>query len=143
MLMDASAVIEWLAGGRGAAFIEPFFATDTCMCAVNLGEVLYKAQSLELGLEVDVRQGIDELGIVVVDLAARHATRFPELRRADLAAQRRRRDGRLPTKRLSLADLCCLSVALVEQWRVLTGDSYWTELELPIDVVDYRNPPAA
>jgi PIN domain nuclease of toxin-antitoxin system len=44
---------------------------------------------------------------------------------------------------LSLADICCLSVALTEQWRVLMGDSYWTELGLALDIIDYRNPPVS
>jgi PIN domain nuclease of toxin-antitoxin system len=138
VLLDASAVIEWLVGASGASFIEPFLDSDARICAVNLGEVLYKADSVELGLELDVRHGIDDLGIVVVDLGSRHAERFAELKRADATAQRMRRGRRLLHKRLSLADICCLSVALVENWRVLTGDSYWTELGLPLDIIDYR-----
>jgi PIN domain nuclease of toxin-antitoxin system len=143
VLLDASAVLEWLVGAPDASFVEPFLDAEARICAVNLGEVLYRADSVELGLELDVRQGIDELGIAVVDLGARHAERFAELKRADAGAQRIRQGRDLPNKRLSLADICCLSVALEENWRVLTGDSYWTELGLPLDIIDYRNPPAA
>jgi PIN domain nuclease of toxin-antitoxin system len=138
VLLDASAVIEWLVGAAGASFIEPFLDGNARICGVSLGEVLYKADSVELGLQLDVRHGIDELGIVVVDLGSRHAERFAELKRADATAHRLRRERQLPHKRLSLADICCLSVALVENWRVLTGDSYWTELDLSLEVIDYR-----
>jgi PIN domain nuclease of toxin-antitoxin system len=140
VLLDASAVIEWLVGAAGAAFVEPFL-DDARICAVNLGEVFYKAASVEAGLELDVGQGLNELGIEVVDLASRHAERFTELKRADALAQRTRREKKRPKARLSLADICCLSVALEEQWSVLTGDSYWTELGLPIEIIDYRKPP--
>jgi ribonuclease VapC len=143
VLLDASAVIEWLVGDPGAAFIEPFLDAEAKICAVNFGEVRYKAASIEQGLDAEVAQSLDELGIEIIDLSERHAQRFAELKRADAAAQRLRRDRKEAPKRLSLADICCLSVALAEQWRVLTGDSYWTELGLPLDIIDYRNPPVS
>jgi ribonuclease VapC len=142
VLLDASAVIEWLVGDPGAFFIEPFLDEDAKICAVNFGEVLYKAASIEAGLDADVTQGLDELGVEIIDLGERHAHHFAELKRADAAAQKRLRARKAAPKRLSLADICCLSVALSEQWRVLTGDSYWTELSLPLDIIDYRNQPA-
>ena len=140
VLVDASAVLEWLVGAAGASFIEPFLDAEARICAVDLGEVLYKAESVDVGLDLDVRQGLEELGIEVIDLGSRHAERFAELKRADAAAQHLRRERKLPKKRLSLADICCLSVAMVEHWRVLTGDSYWTELGLQLEIIDYRNP---
>jgi PIN domain nuclease of toxin-antitoxin system len=142
VLLDASAVIEWLIGGPGASFIEPFLDAEAKICAVNLGEVLYKAASLEQGLDAEVVQSLEELGVEIIDLSQRHAQRFAELKAADAAAQRHRRDRKEGPKRLSLADICCLSVALAEQWRVLTGDSYWTELGVPLDIIDYRAQPA-
>jgi PIN domain nuclease of toxin-antitoxin system len=41
---------------------------------------------------------------------------------------------------LSLADLCCLALAYETRATVVTGDRHWLSLDLPIQVVDFRDP---
>ncbi len=59
-------------------------------------------------------------GVTVVPFTLQHADRVADLRRIDLEYRRRHR-----SHALSLGDLCCLAVALVGDYEVLTADRHW------------------
>lgn len=136
VLLDASAILAWLHNEDGADVVDPFLMSGSGITSVNLGEVLYKVATAgdDPGALYD---DLVELGIEIVPFDAGAARRFPDLKELDRTVNSTRKKGR-PKQQLSLADLCCLATALELNAKVITGDRYWTELPLALDIVDYN-----
>jgi ribonuclease VapC len=141
VVLDASAVLSWLAAEPGEEYVDPLL-DGGLISAVNLGEVLYKVA--EHGSDpTEIAEDLAGYGLRAVPFSAAHAAFLPALREADRATRpepasgARRRGVRAS---LSLADLCCLALACEQQATVVTGDRHWLALELPVPVVDFRDP---
>ena len=141
-VLDASAVLTWLAAEPGEDFIDPLL-DGGLISAVNLGEVLYKVA--EHGSDPG-RTAADLVGYGLrsVPFTAAHAALLPALREADRLARGNGPPARRRTARrsLSLADMCCLALAWEAGAPAVTGDRHWLALDLPVAVVDFRDPTA-
>ncbi len=141
-VIDASAVLVWLAGDAGADVVDPLIVGGL-LSSVNLGEVLYKVQ--DFGSDpTDTERDLAELGLEMVDFTPAMAGRFPELKAADKRRLSEQKAAGLPKgkiKRLSLADMACLALALERSATVVTGDRHWGTLGLDLDVLDYHRRP--
>lgn len=141
VVLDASAVLTWLAAEPGEEYVDPLL-DGGLISAVNLGEVLYKVA--EHGSDpAEIAEDLMGYGLRTVPFSATQAALLPALRVADRSA----RVGAFPGRQrrgvrhsLSLADLCCLALACERQATVVTGDRHWLTLDLPIPVVDFRDP---
>ena len=141
VLVDASFVLAVLDGDEMAGRFADVM-TRAVITAVNLGEVLYKDESVAGLPPAEVAPGLRATGLVTLPVTEAVAVRFTDLRALD-AKVRRRRKGR--ARSLSLADLCCLGHAWEHGLPVLTGDKHWlavVEAGLPVPVVDFRDPDA-
>lgn len=143
VVLDASAVLTWLAAEPGEQYIDPLL-DGGLISAVNLGEVLYKVA--EHGSDPgEIAEDLAGYGLRTVPFSAAQAGLLPALRNADRATRPEpvpgtRRRGVRPS--LSLADLCCLALACEQQATVVTGDRHWLALDLPVLVIDFRDPGA-
>ena len=139
--LDASAVLAFLGREEGWEYVDPLL-DGGLVSAVNLGEVLCKAAQ-DGSDPTGTAEDLIGYGLRVVPFTAAHAARLPALREADRLA----RNGDRPVRRkagrrsLSLADLCCLALAWESGAAAVTGDRHWLGLDLPVTVVDYRDPP--
>jgi ribonuclease VapC len=139
VVLDASAVLAWRDGdARAVDLVDPVL-DGSLLSAVNGAEVRYRAA--ETGDDPDgLIADLVALGVQLVAFDDAQARHLPELRAIDRAARQTR--GRSATSgRLSLADLCCLGLAVTRDATVITGDAHWSRLiqhGLPVQVVDYR-----
>jgi PIN domain nuclease of toxin-antitoxin system len=138
VVLDASAVLAWRDREPGALDVVDPLLSSALVCAVNGGEIRYKAA--ETGDDPDALVAdLVALGVEFVPFTDRQARHLPGLRELDRAAREGRRGGK--PGRLSLADLCCLALAVEIGARVVTGDQHWTRLVahgLAVTVTDYR-----
>lgn len=146
LLVDASFVLALLDADSDAVRFADVLSRSV-ITAVNLGEVLYKVESVA-GLPPDeVATGLLAAGLHVDPVDTADALRFAELKRLDVTlrtAARGRGSGDRGKKRsLSLADLCCLAHAAQHEMPVLTGDRHWlvvADAGLSVHVIDFRDP---
>jgi PIN domain nuclease of toxin-antitoxin system len=119
IILDSSAALAFFTGEPGGADIPRY--KSSLICAVNYAEIVGRLTDWGLdGASVDstlkrIRFQIEP---------------FDEYR-ALLAAHLRRDPS---TRRLSLGDRACLSLALRSGLPVLTADRAWAELEVGVDV---------
>jgi PIN domain nuclease of toxin-antitoxin system len=130
-ILDASAVLAWLAEEPGQEHVEAALDAGPCrISAVNLCEVLGKLCERKMPIE-EARMAVEDLGLVVVAFEAEAAA---------LAAALRIRTKPIGA---SLGDRACL--ALAEQLRceklaptVYTAESAWARLDWPFRIVVIR-----
>jgi ribonuclease VapC len=137
VVLDASAVLTWLAAEPGEAYVDPLLEGGL-ISAVNLGEVLYKVA--EHGSDpAEIAEDLAGYGLRTIPFTPSQAALLPTLRATDRLArgESRRRGVR---HSLSLADLCCLALACELGAPVVTGDRHWLSLDLPVPVIDFRDP---
>ena len=139
VVLDTSALLAWRDTENGSDIVEAVLDT-AIINTVILGELHYKLAEFgddPAAFEEDIRA----LGVRVTDFTAAEAALFPLLKERDAAARQKQREAGTPartTSRLSLGDICCLATAIHYKAEVITGDMYWTEIDLPISVTVYR-----
>ncbi|HVF20347.1 MAG TPA: type II toxin-antitoxin system VapC family toxin [Mycobacteriales bacterium] len=119
-VIDASAVLALIYGEPGVDVVAAALATSS-LSAVNLAEVVGKL--IDRGADVhSLMYMLESTGVEVRPLTADGAL---------LAGALRSIEG---GTKLSLADRCCLALALSSGEPVLTADRAWTKLDLAVDV---------
>ncbi|PHY17272.1 type II toxin-antitoxin system VapC family toxin [Caulobacter sp. BP25] len=124
IVADASAILAlvFMETGRDHVAIA---LPGAAISAVNLAEVMSKM--LDKGLSPEqVRSQLNDLALIVVDFDQDLALRTALLRKAT------RHKG------LSLGDRACLALAIREKLPVMTADTAWSDLDLPVEVVLIR-----
>ncbi|MGH9056846.1 MAG: PIN domain-containing protein [Acidimicrobiales bacterium] len=140
LLVDASFVIA-VAGRDPSANRFRSVLSRSSIVDVNLGEVFYKLDAVIPWR--DVASALATEGVEVLATGPAGAARFVELKATDLVSrEKQRRSGVAESKikSLSLADIACLSTALVRDSPVLTGDTHWQSLGLALSIYDYHDP---
>jgi ribonuclease VapC len=119
-IVDASALLAILQDEDGANYAAARLR-GALLSSVNFAEVLAKASDREIARDA-VELLLTNLQIVVVP--------FGHLQ-AELSA-----DLRVSTryKNVSLADRACLALAIEHDAPVLSADTKWVELGLPVDI---------
>lgn len=124
-LLDASALLAWLNGERGADEVEPLL-DRSAISTVNLSETIQK--SLDRGVDVKgLRADLEALGILLVPF---------EVEDAESAAALW-----MGTKELglSLGDRACLAIALRFDLPAVTADKVWANIADPdVKIVTIR-----
>lgn len=128
-VLDASALLALLLGEPGADHVRAR-RVGAVISAVNYAEVLARTASLCGSLEV-ARRWVDRQEVSVAPLDRDQAAVAASLVAAGKPLG------------LSLADRCCLALALTRKLPVLTADRAWTHLDLGIQVKFIRSPAAA
>ena len=125
-VLDASAVLAFLHGERGADVVSDVLADVSVVSAANWAEVLSKfsyegedPDAIAEGLESEgaLFSGLEVLPVTAVD--ARMIARLRPLTRSG---------------GLSLGDRACLALALRLGYGVLTADRQWASLALGIEI---------
>jgi ribonuclease VapC len=124
VVLDASALLAVLLGEPGA---ETVIARrhGAVMSAVNYSEVVARTTELCGSLE-EAKRRVDRQEIAVIPLDQTMAAVAAALRAAT-------RDFGV-----SLADRCCLALALTKNVPVLTGDRKWREFDVGVAVELFR-----
>jgi ribonuclease VapC len=129
-LLDASALVAWLKGERGADAIDRLIAV-CAISSVNLAESLEHASGTAWR-QVDTIADLRACGLAVLPFEADDAAHVPIVRRAGRALSKVR------TNALSLGDCCCIATARRHGIPVITGDAAWTALDLGVMVHLFR-----
>lgn len=124
VVVDASAVLAVVFQERGRDSVAPALP-GASISAVNLAEVMSKMLDRGLSPERIDRQ-LDELSLAVADFDRNLAIQAALLRKIT------------SHKGLSLGDRACLALAMREKRPVLTADTAWSDLDLPVQVVLIR-----
>ncbi len=124
VVMDASAILALAFRERGQDHVAVALP-GAAISAVNLTEVMSKM--LDSGLSFDqVDRQLNDFALTVVDFDQGLAIQAGLLRKTT------RHKG------LSLGDRACLALALREALPVMTADTVWSDLDLPVEVVLIR-----
>jgi PIN domain nuclease of toxin-antitoxin system len=123
-VLDASAVLALLFGEPGAEAVAGVLSRAT-VSTVNWVEVWQRCRTV-CHDPTDVRDRLLGVGLVITALSAAQAERAGELREATSHLG------------LSLADRCCLALALDNGLPVLTADGTWAQADVGADVVVIR-----
>lgn len=124
-VLDASALLAFLFRERGHAAVKDVI-DDCCISSVNLSEVLGRF-SRDGHDPHEAYRRIEASPVEIVPFGAEHAV---------LAAALVRQARPLG---LSLADRACLALSISRNCPVLTADRAWSELTLPIEVIQIRS----
>ncbi|MGH3545680.1 MAG: PIN domain-containing protein [Mycobacteriales bacterium] len=139
-VLDTSTLLAWRDNEAGTHIIDEVLERSS-LNTVNLGELNYKLTEFGDDPQAFVAD-IRALGVQIVDFTSEDAALFPLLKERDAAARKRQRDTGTPgrkTGRLSLGDICCLATAINQKAEVITGDMYWTEIDIPILIMTYKD----
>jgi ribonuclease VapC len=120
VILDASALLAALLGEPGAEVVIAR-RSGAMMSAVNYSEVLARTAALCGSLE-DAKRRVDRQEVAVIPLDQSMATVAASLRAATKALG------------LSLADRCCLALALTRGLPILTADRAWQQIEVGVTV---------
>lgn len=120
VVLDTSALLAALWGEPGSDRVDRVIGTAK-VSSVNLSELAAKLVDRG-GSDTEVGAVLDDLGVTVVPMDARHARVAGLLRRSTRTAG------------LSLGDRACLALALAEGIPVLTTDRVWAELDIGVKV---------
>jgi ribonuclease VapC len=123
-VLDASALLAWLTGERGAEVVGGYLPRAV-ISAVNLSEVLHRGHSLGRNV-ASLPARLGQLGLAVEPFTTDDA-----LIATDIFARDRRRV-------LSLADRCCLATAIRLGLPAVTDDRAWSTLDVGVEVVAFR-----
>ncbi len=120
-ILDASALIAYLADEAGADIVEEAIKTGAIISTVNLSEVAVKLLSRSAKKE-DLRNALQALGIATITFDEEQAYCAGELF--------------IQTQRagLSLGDRACLALAKVKQGVALTADTAWARIDIGVRV---------
>lgn len=129
-VLDASALLAYLRGERGAERVVAILAEGAVISTVNLAEVLSKRAEAGDDPEALARRMIDSgLLLGAVDVA------YLELDDAVTIARLRTATGR---NGLSLGDRACLAVARRLAGRAVTADTAWADLDAGVEIETIR-----
>lgn len=128
-VLDASALLAFLFRESGHSAVESVI-TDCCIGSVNLCEVLGRFSRDGHDPHTAFRK-IKASPVEIVPFIGEHAV---------LAAALEPQSKALG---LSLGDRACLALSISRNCPVLTADRIWSELEVPIDIIQIRNGTAA
>ncbi|MDT8439796.1 MAG: type II toxin-antitoxin system VapC family toxin [Wenzhouxiangellaceae bacterium] len=123
-VLDASALLAFLFRERGHDVVEPFIRNG-CIGSVNLSEVLGRF-SRDGHDPQAAFQRLQASPIEIVPFGRGHAV---------LAAALEPRTRALG---LSLGDRACLALAIERKCPVLAADRVWSELDVPIEIIQIR-----
>jgi PIN domain nuclease of toxin-antitoxin system len=120
VVLDSSALLALAHGEPGAGRVAPLVELSV-ISAVNWAEVV-ESRIRRGRAAQSVRAAATQAGIEIVPLDARQAEIAAELRE--------------PTRRhgLSLADRCCLALALGLRAPALTTDRAWAKLDVGVEI---------
>jgi ribonuclease VapC len=124
VVLDASALLALMNGEPGGEDVEPM-VPRAVMSAVNMAEVVGKLADGGLP-EASIRAALGVLGVSVMNLDAEQAFEVGLLR------------NRLAGSGLSLADLCCLSLAARLNAPAVTADRVWAGVKAGAEIVTIR-----
>ena len=124
VVLDASALLALMNGEPGGEDVEPM-VPRAVMSAVNMAEVVGKLADGGLP-EASIRAALGVLGVRVMNLDAEQAFEVGLLR------------NRLAGSGLSLADLCCLSLAARLNAPAVTADRVWAGVKAGAEIVTIR-----
>ena len=124
IVLDSSALIAYLLREPGYEVVRSQLR-DACISTVNLTETLARLERNGLR-PIDVDKRLTRLRLEVAPFDREQAVRAAEMRE--------------PARKLgvSLADCCCMALALVRGCPVLTGDRPWLRLGLPLTLKRFR-----
>ncbi len=125
-MLDASALLAYLQGEKGAPSVAEAVAGGALISSVNLAEVLTKrvdAGDDPQTLVDRLRQvGLLEGAVEVVSVGLKEAVAIADLRTATRSAG------------LSLGDRACLALGRLTGLPVVTADANWSSLTLPLTI---------
>lgn len=123
-VLDASAVLAWLHGERGAERVEAVIVGSQ-ISTVNLAEVLTKV--VERGGNArQSRLDLEAYGLVVQSHTADQAEDCAELRPLTRS------------RGLSLGDRACLALGRQSQLPILTAERIWADLDVGVPIIQIR-----
>jgi ribonuclease VapC len=129
-ILDASALLAYLRDEAGADVVADAVATGALISTVNLGEVLSRVA--DRGADpVRVARQMTDRGLLDGAIAVEPFTTADAIEIARLRPRTR-------DLGLSLGDRACLALARRLKVPVLTADSTWSKLELPLDLRQIR-----
>jgi ribonuclease VapC len=129
-ILDASAMLAYLRDESGADMVADAVATGASVSTVNLGEVLSRVADRGADAARVARQMTDR-GLLDGAIAVEPFTTADAIEVARLRPLTR-------DLRLSLGDRACLALARRLDAPVLTADSAWSKLDLPLELRQIR-----
>jgi ribonuclease VapC len=129
-ILDASAVLAYLRDEPGADVVADAVATGAVISTVNLGEVLSRVADRDADPARVARQMTDR-GLLDGAIAVEPFTTADAIEVARLRPLTR-------DLGLSLGDRACLALARRLDAPVLTADSAWSKLDLPLELRQIR-----
>lgn len=129
-ILDASALLAYLRDEPGADVIADAVATGAVISTVNLGEVLSRVADRDAD-PARVAQEMTDRGLLDGAIAVEPFTTADAIEVARLRPLTR-------DLGLSLGDRACLALAKRVDAPVLTADSAWSKLDLPLELRQIR-----
>lgn len=124
LVLDASALLAFLNGEPGSERVAPMIPRAT-MSSVNVAEVVGKLAAAGLP-DHSIRAALGALGVRTMPFDDAQAFEVGMLR------------SRLARSGLSLADLCCLTLAAKLGAPAVTADTAWQEINASVEIVTIR-----
>lgn len=125
-IVDASAVLAWVFGERGADTVEKVLSVSG-ISAVNFAEVLYIASNRRYDPD-ELEADLADYGLILLPFGGAES-------RAVLAVKEAEQRAGLF---VSLADRCCLATAMTYGVPAVVSDNAWEQLDIDIDIQPFR-----